>query len=106
MSRKPATKQLVKRLDRAKQDLERGFQIAFDKAYKMLIDLGFGPNYAELAATDIADDYTNGLMEGEFADRPIWHEDDYQPPGGDDEDDVLEEEEEEEEEEEGEEEDE
>jgi hypothetical protein len=94
MPRKPATKQLVKRLDRAKADLEKGFQIAFDKIHKALTDLGFGANYAELAATDLADDYVNGLMEGEMPDQPIWFEDEEE-----EEDDDLEEEEEEEEEE-------
>ena len=41
MPRKPATKQLVKRLERAKEDLERGHVFAFDKVHKLLMDLGF-----------------------------------------------------------------
>jgi hypothetical protein len=75
MPRKPAMKQLVKRLERAKEDLERGHVFAFDKVHKLLMDLGFTANYAELAAEDIADDYVNGLMEGEMPNVPIWLED-------------------------------
>jgi hypothetical protein len=93
MPRKPATKQLVKRLERAKEDLERGHIFAFDKVHKVLMDLGFTANYAELAAEDIADDYMNGLMEGEMPNVPIWLENEDL-----EEDEELEEEEEEEEE--------
>ena len=67
-----------------------------DKMHKALTDLGFGANYAELAATDLADDYVNGLMEGEMPDQPIWLEDEEEEEENGD----LEEEEEEEEEEE------
>jgi hypothetical protein len=96
MSRKPATKQLVKRVDRVKADLEKGHAFAFEKMHKVLTDLGFGANYAELAATDIADDYMNALCEGEYPEVPIWHEDSDEEE--EEEDDEEEEEEEEEEE--------
>jgi len=92
--------QIVKRIDRVNEDLDAQWDAAHGRVYKTLQALGFGPEYCELAAADIADDHQNGLLEGEPPEIPLWHEPDWEPPE-DDEDGPGEEDDEEDDEDEG-----
>jgi hypothetical protein len=84
---KVATKQVIKRIDKVQKDLDAQYDVAFGKIHKVLSDLGFGAEYAERAATDIAEDYLNGLVEGTPPEIPIWHESD--PDDEEEEDDEV-----------------
>jgi hypothetical protein len=91
---------IARRISRVHKDLDAQWEAAFDRVYKALEALKFGPEYCERAATDVANDHQTGLLDGAPPEVPFWHEPDWEPPSDDDDEDDDEEEEEEEEEEE------
>ncbi len=90
-----AAKKVSARLQKALAAAEKERTKVYDQLYDRLIKLGFGDEYADLAAGDIADDWMECMIEdSEMPEIPAWHESDYTPPS----DEESEEDEEEEEE--------